>query len=113
VAQRNTDTAFTTFFAKFNDIVESINLEDVASSPSASQLDSKTILEWIQETCPDQPAMPQRVETFVRAAVGADPAQTSMLYFAHYIAGLGGVRAATGYEKGHAQYQRLVNGERA
>lgn len=43
--------------------------------------------------------------------MGADPGQASILYLAHYVACAGGIKSASGDEKGHAQYQRLVHGE--
>lgn len=48
---------------------------------------------------------------YVRALAGADPAQASMLYLAHYVACAGGIKSASGDEKGDAQYQRLVKGK--
>lgn len=109
--QKSNDEDFGEFFPKFHDIVESINKADVASTPSAAELDSLTILEWVQKTFPDRPNLPLRVDMYVRALVGADPAQASMLYIAHYVACGGGIKSASGDEKDQAQYQRLVNGE--
>lgn len=109
--QKISDSDFQAFFAKLHDIVESINKKDVASTPSAAELDSLTVLSWVAKAFPDRPSLPQRVDMYVRALVGADPGYASMLYLAHYIACAGGIKSASGDEKDHAQYQRLVNGE--
>jgi monoamine oxidase len=110
--QKSSDADFDAFFTKFHDIVESVNKADVANTPSAAALDSLTILDWVRQTFPDRPALPQRVDMYVRALAGADPGQASMLYLAHYVACAGGIKSASGDEKDHAQYQRLVDGKR-
>ncbi|KAK5046203.1 hypothetical protein LTR84_008660 [Exophiala bonariae] len=104
------DEDFGLFFAKFHDVVESINTDDVASTPFATTLDSLTVLQWAQKTFPNRPGLPKRVDLYVRALSGADPAQASMLYLAHYVACAGGIKSASGDEKGDAQYQRLIDG---
>ncbi len=83
----------------------------MAESPNATELDSLTILEWVQKNFPERSTLPSRADTIVRTLIGADITQASILYFAHYMAGGGGIIPMLSEGKGDAQYQRLVKGK--
>ena len=91
-------------------MVELVNVEDVAKTPGAVDLDSLKILQWVKQEFPDRPSMPPLVDVFIRTLIGADIREAGILYFAHYFACGGGVAAMLGEGKDSAQYQRLYDG---
>ncbi|WP_347784235.1 flavin monoamine oxidase family protein [Pseudomonas kurunegalensis] len=84
---------------ELENLANSVGWEKPWDSPRASELDSKTVATWIEETFESEEV--RRLHTaFINIFLGADASEVSLLYWAYYVSECEGVKCLMGIRDG-------------
>ncbi|KAL2071012.1 hypothetical protein VTL71DRAFT_14038 [Oculimacula yallundae] len=94
------------FFEGIEGLASTINLENPGASPNAEMLDSVTVLQWA-EMKDSHPSVSILANVLLRAMLGVEADEISLLSYLTYIARNWGLTAMISDSKGGGQYLRV------
>ncbi|KAH6721126.1 hypothetical protein BKA61DRAFT_699537 [Leptodontidium sp. MPI-SDFR-AT-0119] len=97
------------FFDALDKLASTIDPKNPAASPNAERLDSVTVLQWA-EGKDNHPSVSIVAKILLRAMLGVEPDEISLLSYLTYIARNWGLTAMLSDRKGGGQYLRIRGG---